>query len=682
MSPSFLQKILIPSVIFIFYFISLPTSVTLEDDGLFLLSSYFNGVSHPPGYPLHSLFGYFVTHLSFGNPALNGHALSAFFSALAGLVIFHIVLILASNIKNKHFIAYTAVVAFTLSSGVWSQSIITEVYTLNIFLFLLFLLLALHLDIKLLSTSSDKSLKKYPLQLLLIAFIVGLGLANHWPLFILGSIGIVYLLLKHIKLLGKNTHYILLGLALGLTPYILLYFNSLGDSIIKFHGEINTWSEFFAYVSRQTYNVTIDFSQTANYEDKLRFLVFTLKQLLSQWGIVNSLFVPIGIYAVLFSSSYNHNKRQFNAILISYISTSLLLVLILNYNYTVRFQSNLQPFLVLAHSLGAIFFAFGLNFFVYKIKQKTNLKFTYILLPLLLAYTLTINGVKNYRHNYTWAMIYAKQVLDSLEPNSILLVSGDEASGTIGYLHLIKGYRPDITLIEEGGEIIFHNRLFDPRKIPLNERRKEVIKFITKSKKSVYLIHNLLNINSEDHWLTYKYNKSIPNLKARLEPLNLLTINYLNYVFSDIKHTDSWTLQHRTKLRKRAVGHLILMTEQTENENIRNLYINYLLKTTSNLDELTHTLSMLSFFNKSHLLGGEKILIDKGWGYFAKENNRSIKSLFLNLIARLNYEKGRYSKSLDYYNKSINIWPAKSNKAYEKRDAITKNNLTLIEYLK
>jgi len=44
-------------LLFAVYAISAPRTIALEDDGLFVLSSYFLGNSHPPGYPLYTFFG-------------------------------------------------------------------------------------------------------------------------------------------------------------------------------------------------------------------------------------------------------------------------------------------------------------------------------------------------------------------------------------------------------------------------------------------------------------------------------------------------------------------------------------------------------------------------------------------------------------------------------------------------
>ena len=56
----------------------------MEDDGLFILSSYFLGIEHPPGYPLFTLIGHLFTYLPFGSVAYRVHLASALFGALSG----------------------------------------------------------------------------------------------------------------------------------------------------------------------------------------------------------------------------------------------------------------------------------------------------------------------------------------------------------------------------------------------------------------------------------------------------------------------------------------------------------------------------------------------------------------------------------------------------------------------
>src|SRR5438477_54205 len=50
-----LQAGVVALALFALYAWSAPRTVALEDDGLFILSSYFLGIEHPPGYPLFGL---------------------------------------------------------------------------------------------------------------------------------------------------------------------------------------------------------------------------------------------------------------------------------------------------------------------------------------------------------------------------------------------------------------------------------------------------------------------------------------------------------------------------------------------------------------------------------------------------------------------------------------------------
>src|SRR5919109_3750093 len=77
-----LQAAAVAAALFALYAATAPGTVALEDDGLFILSSYFLGIEHPPGYPLFTWIGHLFTYLPFGSVAYRIHLASAFFGAL------------------------------------------------------------------------------------------------------------------------------------------------------------------------------------------------------------------------------------------------------------------------------------------------------------------------------------------------------------------------------------------------------------------------------------------------------------------------------------------------------------------------------------------------------------------------------------------------------------------------
>lgn len=80
--PGWVQPLLLVSALLVLYGWSAPRTVALEDDGLFLLAAYFNGVAHPPGYPLYTLLAHLITYLPLGSVAWRVHLLSGIFGAL------------------------------------------------------------------------------------------------------------------------------------------------------------------------------------------------------------------------------------------------------------------------------------------------------------------------------------------------------------------------------------------------------------------------------------------------------------------------------------------------------------------------------------------------------------------------------------------------------------------------
>src|SRR5881296_1793598 len=107
------------------YAYSAPRTVTLEDDGLFILSSYFLGIEHPPGYPLHTLLGKLFTYLPVGSVAYRVHLLSGVLGGLSCAALW----MCARVLIPERLPAYVVALGLGFSSVFWSQAIIAEVYT-------------------------------------------------------------------------------------------------------------------------------------------------------------------------------------------------------------------------------------------------------------------------------------------------------------------------------------------------------------------------------------------------------------------------------------------------------------------------------------------------------------------------------------------------------------------------
>jgi hypothetical protein len=114
---------LVAVTLFVVYAWTAVRTVATEDDGLFLLSSYFLGVEHSPGYPLFTLVGHLFSLLPFGSVAYRVHLASAMFGALTGAAAW----LCARSLSPGRVPAYVAALGLGLCPVFWSQATIAEV---------------------------------------------------------------------------------------------------------------------------------------------------------------------------------------------------------------------------------------------------------------------------------------------------------------------------------------------------------------------------------------------------------------------------------------------------------------------------------------------------------------------------------------------------------------------------
>jgi hypothetical protein len=150
-----------------------------EDSGDLLSASATLGIPHPTGYPLFTLLGRVASLVPIGSVAFRINLVSALAGAASVLFLALIVLELTrprDDARDSNAMpgvgaiaaAIGAALAYAFSRGAWSQSVLSEVYTLNA----AFLGAILWSLVRAERTGSVR-------HLALAAFLLGLGLTNH-----------------------------------------------------------------------------------------------------------------------------------------------------------------------------------------------------------------------------------------------------------------------------------------------------------------------------------------------------------------------------------------------------------------------------------------------------------------------------------------------------------------------
>lgn len=183
------------------------------DSVLLQIKAYVLSIPNPTGYPTYIMLAHLFTYLPFGDPAFRVNLASAIFAAFAVFVLFMV----CRTLVGWTLPAVVAALVFGLSQALWSQAIITEVYTLN----------ALSITLVLLSLFVWRQRCDTPngdRYLLLSAFLLGFAMTNHMTsaLLVPGAFLFVWLVDRS-RLADRSL--VLRGTGLfflALTPYIYL----------------------------------------------------------------------------------------------------------------------------------------------------------------------------------------------------------------------------------------------------------------------------------------------------------------------------------------------------------------------------------------------------------------------------------------------------------------------------
>jgi hypothetical protein len=468
----------------------MPLGITLEDAGLFQMVCHLGGLSHPPGYPLFTTFCQSFVSIPM-TKLIAGNLVSILFALCALLVLYEIVLCLTQDARA----ALLAMILYGISVTFWSQAIIIEVYSLAVFLFLLSFLLLLNYT------------KTHQLRYLYLwVFVSGLSLSNHWPLFMLSSIGCLFLLYESrsawlLQIRRPLIWIICLAmLTAGLLPYAVLILTRQPE--IALVGPINSAGEFLDYVFRRYYS---DTQSGVTMKDKLGFLAWMSNQSLQQVTWVG---LPLVLWGLLRSFSILGRNYALSLIGI-FVGSSFLLVLLIDFKLESRLLASFKPYPIIAYMTMAIWFALAWRDLV------SRLDIAKIYKALLLMTVILFVGFTNFqkvdRSRLNLADDYGRVVLNSLPKDAVLFLHGDVQVGPIGYLNRVERLRPDVTVYNWNG-LVFSNRLVSAR-APAKYRDKIVSEFLSTTDRPVFSIDGRLGVTS-NYGLYYGYS-SLSNPRAR-----------------------------------------------------------------------------------------------------------------------------------------------------------------------
>ena len=456
--------------LFILYAYTALPGVGLEDDPIFIASLHAFGISQPPGYPLYSLLGGLFYHLwPGGTAAFKAHLFSGFAAALTSAALYAVI----AQILPGRLFAVVGALTFGVSEAFWSQAIIAEVYTLNTFLY--FTTMALCLQY----ARRRAERRNGGRELAAAAFVLGLSLANHWPLIMMGVLGLVLLIIPYWRDVVAR-----LPLCAGLfgaavvPPYGWMVWRSHSDVIANFAGSIDGWNGFLNHVLRRGY-ASAD-SQYMDWENKAEILLAFADDVWWQ-------FTPFGfLLAVLGAVVMGLQRRRLLvATAAVFVVVAGAISLLLGQKATYISLHGYNVFYLPAYGMMAIWLAFGahtvaaaLGTRLPAVAVNSMVALVTVLLPL------AVHWHKNNRHDDHWGHELARAKLESVAKNAVLFISGDW-DAPVGYMRFVENIRPDVELYETDG-MAYGNRLFSPY-THAPQKNQALRQFVGQQERPVYV---------------------------------------------------------------------------------------------------------------------------------------------------------------------------------------------------
>jgi len=455
------------------YAYSMSGEVTLEDDGLFLMAGANLGIAHPPGYPLYTLLLHLFLQLPFGSPALMGHLSSAAFAATACGALYCCARLTGASATASLMAAWL----FGAQEHVWSQAIIAEVYSLN--LLIMFAIYAL------LRVAAHDPERRAPW--ILAAALYGLGLANHWPLLVLATPGLMLLAwpagryaLRHLPASAAA------GVIGATLPYAWMVWRSHEELVISFHDPIQGLQGFWHYVSRADY-AGVDTSPSAGWLDRLGFMQWFGTESLFSFTPVGFVLAALGLWAL-----FRQRPSEACAGVAIWTSQSILLIVLLNFDFDYFRVGIFRPYPLASYGILAIWMAAGLQVAGGMLGRRHALlarpaaiqAMQGVAGTVLTAAVILSNWSANNRSDDLFTRDFADMVFDQLPENALLLVTTDSDTGILGYHRFAAGEHEDLLLLNTQG-LVFANRLFSSR---LSSRKKDAIleQYVVDSERRVF----------------------------------------------------------------------------------------------------------------------------------------------------------------------------------------------------
>lgn len=492
--PSYMAAAIAALLVFILYYITISPSAWMWDTGEYMAAAKVLGLPHPPGNPFFVLVAHVFGELPLpGSYAQHINTMAALASAASAGFWFLITERILSGWLPRSWQRLTGAALGTLIGAtaftVWNQSVVNEkVYTISLFFFTAVSWLML-------SWTDDPEGPKADRRLLLVAYLLGLGYANHPAGFLVMPAAGLAILVKRWQTF-LNWRLLLKGavvLALGLTPFIYepiraAYFPPLNEgeptACVEKIEVSCTFSELTKQrlmdnINREQYGKKLERGAPYSAQVGMWWLYFKWQWLRDAYNsspalqaVLAVLFLALGLIGGYVH--YTQDRRTFWFFGPLMFTLTLALIYYMNFKYgwsqapelgdsVQREVRDRDYFYIWSYSAWGVWTSIGLVYIWQSIAELLDRsrnveadragyasRASWLLATpvLLIAFVPLSGNWKTASHRGdTFAADWGKDMLNSVEPYGILITNGDNDTFPLWYAQEVEGVRQDVLVL-------------------------------------------------------------------------------------------------------------------------------------------------------------------------------------------------------------------------------------------
>jgi len=432
--------------IFSVYLFVLCPSIYVGDSALLTAASFSLGTAHPPAYPLYVLLGKLLTFLPFGSIGFKLNLMSSLFGALTSYVVFRCVLYMTEN----RYAAWASGLFLAVVPLFWGESSKAEVYSLNagICSVILFITLKILRD--------DGSFYR---QSYFIAFLIGLGMANHHTAPLMGLAAIPVFLARWKELRFRWLFFTVIFFAAGISVNLLIYIRSRVavtsgiEFLYSFGGTFNSLMFTFLRKTYETDTVaSLTSATTSIFTNFLNANLDVVKLIiLPNMHYASIPFIFIGLFKL-----FKERRVFIYVIFLLLFWITFLGIMTLSGNPSEEDIAVVSVYFIPVFLIISVILGAGIAFMLEKVNRHAQgsflprfVSFAAVALPLSLAPQ--AYGVAH-SNQHTLAYTFARDMLLVLPVNSMIIHYDDNPSFTSFYMQAAERFRDDVMTIYIGGK--------------------------------------------------------------------------------------------------------------------------------------------------------------------------------------------------------------------------------------